>query len=98
MRFIDLDEITTDQYLFIKRFDSKYSKFFKDYSKYTDMQVLQMILTVSKLDFTFNEWNPSQTKYLKFYGFDEPAKFEHLEDVASFISTCIIYFKFTSIL
>lgn len=95
MRFLDLDKITAKHYLLMKRFDSKYNEFFQDLDKYTDIEVLQMIYRVSRLDFSYNEWNPSQKKFLKFRDFEKPASFETHEDVASFIGSCITYIKNT---
>lgn len=96
MRFIDLDHVTMNFTLLYKKFDSKYSEFFQDYDKYSDVQILHMIWQASTLDFTFNEWNPSQRKYVKFQGFDKPAIFDTHEDVASFIGSCLAYIKCTT--
>lgn len=97
MRFLDLDKITAKHYLMLKKFDSKYNNFFQDKDLYTDIDILYMMYEVSKLDFTYNEWNPVQEKFLKFRGFENPASFKTHEDVASFIGSCITYIKFTDL-
>lgn len=95
MRFLDLDSTTAKQYLMLHKFDSKYIEFFHDKELYSDIDVISMIHEVSKLDFSYSEYNPPQDKYLKFRGFKKPAVFRTHEDVASFIGACISYMKLT---